>query len=88
MKPTDIINHSLYPIDDHQSDQRQATIERIREQLRQDGCAVIQNFLSETGLSALTAEALQRQSTAYYSPRKLCNVYLNDGNPDFPDDPR
>ena len=86
MKPADIINHSLYPIDEADSELRNNTIRQIQAELRADGCAVLPGFLSETGLKALTDEALARQDRAYYSPKKLCNVYLNEGNPDYPDD--
>lgn len=86
MKPTDIINHASYPIDDLDSASRQATITTIREQLAADGCAVLPGFLSQPGLQALTQEALERLDKAYYSPRKLCNVFLNEGDPGYPED--
>ncbi len=85
MKPTDVINHAHYPIDQLESGARQAIVEQVREQLAADGCAVIPGFLSKAGLGELTNEALQRQDQAYYSPRKHCNVYLNEGDPNFPD---
>ena len=85
----DIINHSLYPIDEAQAPARQAIIERIKHGLADDGCAVIRDFFSPLGLSTLLAEADKRKSQTYYSDQKQCNVYLNDGDTDYPvDHPR
>ena len=82
----EIINHALYPIDRADDPRRQATVEQVRSQLEADGCAVIRNFFSEAGLTALLGEAIEREPKTYFSPSKECNVYLNDGNPDFPSD--
>jgi len=81
---TDIINHAAYPIDAADSPARQKVIDQVRAELATDGCAVIRDFFSKDGLQALLAEANQRKAETYYSPRKLCNVYLNDGNAEFP----
>ena len=83
---TEIINHASYPIDQTDHPQRREVIEQVRAELEDDGCAVIRNFFSAAGLRALLAEASERKSRAYYSERKRCNVYLNDGDPDFPQD--
>ncbi|HEY5738084.1 MAG TPA: hypothetical protein VIW27_00090 [Gammaproteobacteria bacterium] len=81
-----IINHRKYPIDEPGHPARTAAIEQVRASLADDGCAVIRDFFSGRGLQALLAEAEARKSQAYYSPRKLCNVYLNDGDPAHPED--
>jgi hypothetical protein len=65
---------------------RAAIIEQIRSGLAEDGCAVISHFFSAPGLEALLTEANQRQPQTYYSERKQCNVYLNDGDTEFPED--
>jgi len=83
---TQIINHDLYPIDLLGDPRRQAAVDQVRAELAEDGCAVIRNFFSEEGLSALVEEAEARKPQAYYSPKKDNNVYLNDGNPDLPSD--
>ena len=83
---TEIINHARYPIDELDHPQRRQVIEQVRAELADDGCAVIRGFFSASGLQALLAEASDRKSQAYYSERKNCNVYLNDGDPDFPQD--
>ena len=82
----EVINHAAYPIDEADNPARQLVIDQVRRELAADGCAVLRGFFSEAGLQALLAEANQRKSETYYSPRKLCNVSLNDGNPEFPED--
>ena len=86
LTPTQIIDHERYPIDDSSNTKRQAVIDQVRAELNEDGCAVIRNFFSETGLQSLLDEATERKAQTYYSPSKLCNVYLNDGDPAFPED--
>ncbi len=86
LTPKQIINYSCYPIDDTDDVKRRTTIEKVREQLADDGCAVIRDFFSKEGLQALLTEANERKADTYYSASKLCNVYLNDGDPKFPED--
>jgi hypothetical protein len=83
---TEIINHSRYPIDELNNPGRQAIIEQVKSQLADDGCAVIRDFFSATGLKTLLAEANERKPQTYYSPRKQCNAYLNEGDPALPRD--
>ncbi len=84
--PEQMINYLSYPIDDINNAKRQIAIEQVRAELANDGCAVIRNFFSKAGLQTLLTEANERKSEAYYSPSKLCNVYLNEGDPEFPED--
>ncbi len=86
LEPQQIINNAAYPIDDTNNDARKVVIDQVRRELAEDGCAVIRNFFSTDGLNALLAEATERKPMTYYSPDKLCNVYLNDGDPIFPKD--
>lgn len=81
-----IINHRSYPIDEPGHPARDAIVEQVRASLARDGCAVIRKFFSDDGLDALLAEAEARKHQAYFSPRKLCNVYLTDGDPGYPAD--
>ena len=80
----EIINYDQYPIDLLHHPRRQSAIDQVRAELAEDGCAVIRNFFSPHGLAAMIEEAEARQSQAYFSPKKECNVYLNDGNPKLP----
>jgi hypothetical protein len=82
----DIINQSLYPIDEPENASRTATIEQVRSELADDGCAVIRGFFSNEGLAALLSEASERKAQTYYSASKQCNVYLNDGDTSLPED--
>ncbi len=84
--PEQLINYSSYPIDDINNEKRQNVIDQIRTELADDSCAVIRNFFSKEGLQALLTEADERKAETYYSPIKLCNVYLNEGNPESPED--
>lgn len=86
LSPGQVINYSRYPIDDIENTKRQAVIDQVRTELADDGCAVIRNFFSEAGLQALLTEANERKAETYYSPSKLCNVYLNDGSSEFPEE--
>jgi hypothetical protein len=82
----DIINQSLYPIHETENAKRAATVEQVRSELADDGCAVIRGFFSSEGLAALLSEASERKAQTYYSPSKQCNVYLNDGDTSLPED--
>tara|TARA_B100001079_G_scaffold268510_1_gene279016 strand:- start:364 stop:1224 length:861 start_codon:yes stop_codon:yes gene_type:complete len=78
--------NSYYAVDQPGHPNRQKTISLVQEELANDGCAVIRNFFSEEGLNALLGEAQDRIEQTYYSPKKQCNVYLGDGNPELPED--
>jgi len=80
-----IVNSEACPIDELDSPLRQQAIDRIKAELDLQGCAVIPNFLSVVGLQALLDEALARKDKAYYSPQKMCNVYLGDGDESLPE---
>ncbi len=82
----ELINRQLYPIDDLENPKRASAIVAVRATLREDGCAVIRGFFSDSGLAALHSEAFARKAKAYYSENKACNVYLGNGNPERPDD--
>lgn len=80
-----IINHDRYPIGEYDNPLRTAAIEQVRAELAEDGCAVVREFFSPAGLEALLDEASTRKEKAYFSPKKQCNVYLNDGDDNFPE---
>ncbi len=81
-----LINYAAYPIDQMQNQQRSAVVKQVQQALANDGCAVLENFLSQEGLQALLNEALTRKDQAYYSPKKECNVYLGKGDESLPND--
>ncbi|NKB60914.1 MAG: hypothetical protein GKR95_01815 [Gammaproteobacteria bacterium] len=76
----EIINRAAYPVDEQDSPKRQSIVDQVRAELAVDGCAVIRNFFSEQGLAALLIETQERQAQTYYSKKKMCNVYLSDGD--------
>ncbi|NKB75474.1 MAG: hypothetical protein GKR96_00170 [Gammaproteobacteria bacterium] len=82
----EMVNHEKYPIDEMANPKRHAIIDQIRSELAMDGCAVIRNFFSDQGLSVLQNESITRQPQAYYSKKKMCNVYLGNGDEDQPSD--
>jgi len=77
----EIIDLKTYPINQPDSDQYLKIVGNVRKGLAEDGCVVLPNFLSDSGLDALVSEAESRKSKAYYSKSKLCNAYLAEGNP-------
>ena len=81
-----LINHSQYPIDQKDSPIRQAVIARVQADLEKDGCALLKNFLSARGLEALLNEAQTRRPQAYFSEQKRTSAYLNNPDPELPDD--
>ena len=82
----EMINHEEYPIDELGKKKRCQVLEKVRRELEQDGCAVINNFFNNAGLDALLKETKERSECAYFSPRKKCNVYLGEGDPQMPVD--
>jgi hypothetical protein len=85
LTPQQLIDHNRYPIDDLDSDLRRSLVDRVENELADDGCAVLSDFLSPAGLDLLLSEATERAQHAYYSPSKLCNVYIGDGDPAYED---
>ncbi len=81
-----IIDHARYPIDQPDDPRYATVVAEVRASLADDGCAVIRGFFSPAGLAALLDEAVSRAPQAHYSARKACNVYLNDGDPEYPAD--
>ena len=81
-----IINQARYPVDQLDHPLRGEIIQQVKTELAADGCAIIRDFFSEEGLDCLLAEANARKPYTYYSPRKRCNIYLNDGDAAFAGD--
>lgn len=86
MNIKNIVDLIKYPIDKPDSAEYIKIINRVKAGLKDGGCAVLPNFLNSSGLEALVTEAESRKPYAYYSPSKLCNIYLAKGNPDKPSD--
>jgi hypothetical protein len=82
-----LIDLNRYPI--HQAGPaRDALLDHVRDELAQDGCAVLKGFLTPAGVAALTAEA---EGVAHKGHRSFnrTNAYFTLDDPDLPeDDPR
>jgi hypothetical protein len=80
MRPQDIIDYANFPLDQPDSQAYCKAVQQVRVGLAADGCSVIKNFLSAQGLAAILGEAEERKAKAYYAPKKICNIYLGQGN--------
>lgn len=85
LAPVELIDHERYPIT-QPGERRDQLVAEVRASLDDDGCAVLPGFLSETGLAALLAEAVEREPRAFYNPANQANVHLGDPDPSLPDD--
>ncbi len=86
--PAELIDHARYPVA-APGGQRAAVVARVRDELADDGCAVLPGFLSDVGLGVLLDEARERAPRAFYAEKKLANVHLGDADPSLgPDHPR
>ena len=74
-----LINLLNYPID-QPSDKLNIVINRVRNDLKKDGCAIIRGFLSKEGVSELIKETT---SVAHYAHRSsaLTNAYFTADDP-------
>lgn len=87
MKASELIDLDRYPI--HCSGTRsQALVENVRQQLQNDGCAVLNGFLTKIGVEHLCEEA---DAVAHNGHRQKnrTNPYFTTDDPSLPeDDPR
>ena len=82
MRYQDLINLELYPI--HTAcPARDEAVARARTALARDGCAVLPNFLTQTGINALAAEADAASPAAHRSYNRT-NVYFTQDDPALP----
>jgi hypothetical protein len=77
-----LIDLARYPI--HEAGPaRDAFIAHVRNELAEDGCAVIKGFLSPQGIAALTAEADSVSGHGHRSFNRT-NVYFTADDPTLP----
>ena len=77
-----LINLSNYPID-QPSDKLNIVINRARNDLKKDGCAIIRGFLSKEGVSELIKETTSVAHYAHHSSA-LTNAYFTADDPCLP----
>lgn len=76
----ELLNQSKYRLTDLSTPE----IEKWRSELKIDGLLVLPDFLSETGLKSLMAEAQQKAANAFYKP-VVGNVYLSEVDESWPE---
>lgn len=85
LQPKQLVKIEKYPNADYGSSTRKDVIDQVRASLAQDGCAVLSNFLSDTGLKAILGEALPCREGAYFSEHNRTNAYLSISDTSYPD---
>ena len=63
LEPEELIDSARYPIAQAGA-RREQIVAEVRNALEDDGCAVLSGFLSQIGLTALRAEAVEREQQA------------------------
>lgn len=79
-----LINLDRYPVDTPGT-RLTAAIQSARDDLAKDGCAVLQNFLTEAGIAALKSEADRTAAHAHRSFNRT-NAYFTQDDPSLPED--
>lgn len=78
-----LVNLARYPIDDA-GPELDKQIAATRQDLAQDGCAVLSGFLTDTGVAALVQEAEENAAYAHRTFSRT-NAYFTEDDPDLPD---
>lgn len=87
LHPEDLIDLETYPFH-KDGPERNAIVAGVRADLARDGCAVLKNFITPTGLEALVAEADGVADKGHTSFSRT-NAYFTKDDPTLPeDDPR
>lgn len=81
----DPVDLDTYPLDRPGSRAWSAAVDRAREQLSRDGCAVLPGFVRESWRDRLRAEGESIAHRAHYESRTV-NVYNTEPDPDLPAD--
>ena len=84
MSYRDLIQLDRYPIDTP-GPALEAVLAQVRADLATDGCAVLRDFLTPEGISAMTSEADAVASQAHRSFNRT-NPYFTQDDPSLPDD--
>lgn len=84
-KIEEIINFSDYPITDLSQKKSIDLIHNCREQLKQKGCCILENFLTPQALFNAQQESRNLAPAAYYAKRRT-NAFKTDDDPSLPPD--
>jgi len=82
----DLIDLVKYPLDRPESPDYWASVMTARNQLRVDGCAVINDFVHLQGVAALSQEILSQKHTTHFSNQAMNPYFHFEHNPHFSDD--
>lgn len=74
-----LIDLSRYPINQLDSDAGKALVEQCRQQLNEDGCVVLKNFVPQEALEVLERETERLSPDAHYNQTET-NPYNNAGD--------
>ncbi len=83
MNSSELINLERYPIHETNGAAYAALLDHVRDELAEDGCAVLKGFLTPAGIAALTEEA-DRVSPHGHRSFNRTNVYFTQDDPDLP----
>ena len=83
LKIEEIINFSDYPITDLSQKKSIDLINNCREQLKQKGCCILENFLTPQALFNAQEESRSLAPAAYYATRRT-NAFKTDDDPSLP----
>ncbi|WP_148254144.1 HalD/BesD family halogenase [Aidingimonas lacisalsi] len=84
------VNLSDYPVDKRPSEEQEShfyweAVERVRNQLRGDGCALLSNFIKSDVIDLLREESEELAPKAFYSDNNV-NPYVTKDDPSLPED--
>ncbi len=80
-----VVDLDRYPIDQPESEAYRATVEHARSGLRSDGCAVIKDLVTPSGLENLAEEIRARKATTHFSTEVINPYFHVSTNPEFPE---
>ena len=83
---SNLIDLEKYPLHRPGSTDYQSSLMAARDQLRDDGCAVVKNLVRAEGVALLNAEILSSKHTTHFSNQAMNPYFHFEHNPKFPDD--
>ncbi len=82
---TDLVDLERYPIDQLDHPSRRAAVERARVQLRDSGCAVVEDLVGPRAVELLDAEIVDRKHTTHYSTQVMNPYFHTEINLGYPE---
>jgi len=82
----DLVHLEKYPLDDPSNEMYRTAVSIAREQLAADGCTVVKDLVSSSGIELLNDEITSQKNTTHFSNEKMNPYFHFDENSDFPAD--